>query len=133
MSKLAKVRMADVLTRAGYNIERSLRACRYPFVESITFLQIITSEPPAPETMDVLVSNPTQDKDRTYTVRPPEKVQFKPTRAPVLTSLQHRERVEVLVKYKGSKIDSKYISFNSDKIPPVPGWPVPRVLKSAVS
>jgi len=129
MSKNAKVLMLNVLVRAGYDIVKSVDACRYPKCESITALEFFPFTPPAPTsgvfffTFDNIKR---EEETETLTIGQSVKVDF----IPGITTAYFALPSNLLIKYQGSKNNSKYISIN-DRIPPAPGWPVPKFMENS--
>ena len=127
MSKEAKVKMLDVLVRAGYDITKSVKACRYPICESITVLEFFPFAPPAPTqgTFFFTFSKiEREEENRTLYVGQSEEVDF----IPGITTAYFSLPTELLINYQRSKVPSRYISIN-DRIPPTPLWPVPQFMQ----
>lgn len=126
MSKEAKVKMLDLLVRAGYDIEKSVNVCRYPKCESITAIEFFPFSPPAPKKGEFFFTFDKIERDEeneTLTIGQAVEVDFIPS----LTRAFFALPTNLLVKYQRSKVDSQYVSIN-DRIPPTPSWPVPQFM-----
>jgi hypothetical protein len=127
MSKFAKVQMLDVLVKAGYDIEKSVDACKYPRCESITALEFFPFSPPAPEKGDFFFTFDNierEEETETLTIGQSVEVDF----IPGITTAYFALPSNLLIKYQRSKVDSQYVSIN-DRIRPTPTWPVPKFMQ----
>jgi len=129
MSKQAKVKMADILIRAGYNKRKSLLACGYPFVESVNFIGTIPSPPPS----EMIVAISEDEKIlQSKAISFPDLIEFeKKPLMPGVSRIFHTEAffVNVRIKYQRTKVDNQYIQSSGRYIPPVPTWPIPEIFK----
>ena len=146
MSRQAKVRMADVLINAGYNIKKVLRAIQYPALGTLTFHGFQTD--PGNVDLDVTVDFIDQIKGKTETATlnlddnyNPESIFFS-----TITSLQHNgiaifsftygrpsallnSAAKVTLHDSDAFLKNKLTFTNGRKLPIVPGWPTPMVLR----
>ena len=127
MSREIKVKMADILTRSGYSVRKSLKAVGYPFATSIEVAQILDVSP-APENVGLRI---TEGEDTLFaeTVKVGYVNEIKGGALPGVSMVHHELRLVLQINYGKVKVPSRYISGYGERIPPTPTWPVPESLK----
>jgi len=145
MSRQAKVRMADVLIGAGYNIKKVLRAVQYPALSTLTFHGFQNDLNQEEVEVDVNFIDSEKGNVETTMLRRNESHRLSKLCFSTITSLEHNGiaifsfaygRPSALLSSEASVkifdadglLKNKMISTNNRKVPIVPGWPTPMVL-----
>jgi hypothetical protein len=120
MSRRARVDLANVLVRAGYDREKTLRAIKYPFCNAIladvTYADIPTDE------MDVsVIFEPLYEEQMTITTG--AVVTLEDPMPPMLSRLEYSQTAVFYFYYEDSDLTQSLFEPNRVTIPAPPEWP----------
>lgn len=120
MSKRARVDFANVLVRAGYDKEKTLRAIKYPFCKAIMadvkYADIPTDEMDVTVIFDPLYQNK-------MTINTGRLVELKKPVPPMLSRLEYSQTAVFYFYYEDSDIPQSLFKPNKVTIPAPPEWP----------
>lgn len=130
MSRQAKVRMADVLIAAGYNLRKVLGAIKYPTIESISFDGKFSVDGFPTNNITISLLDGEKGKVETATIDLGKNYPLKNKGLySTITKLQHDGLCYFSIYYGGNTVlRNKYQSLSNDSVPVVPGYPVPKAL-----
>ena len=146
MSRQAKVRMADVLINAGYNIKKVLRAVQYPALSTLTFHGFQGGLNEEEQLVDVNFIDEEKGNIENTSLRLNENHNLRGLCFSTITSLEHNgiaifsfgygrppallNDAAMVNKFNSDAfLKNKMTSTNNRKVPIVPGWPTPMVLR----
>jgi len=146
MSRQAKVRMADVLINAGYNIKKVLRAIQYPALGTLTFHGFQGGLNEEEQLVDVNFIDKEKGNVENTSLRFNESHNLNKLCFSTITSLEHNgiaifsftygrpsallnSEARVTLHDSDAFLKNKLTFTNGRKLPIVPGWPTPMVLR----
>lgn len=120
MSKRARVDLANILLRAGYNKIKILRAIKYPFCNAV-FADVRYAEIPTDDMSLSIIFEPFYNKNTT--IKTGSLVELEDPMPPSFTRLEYSQSVVFYFYYEGSNIAQSRYQPNEVMIPPPPEWP----------
>jgi hypothetical protein len=120
MSKRARVDLANVLLRAGYDKVKTLRAIKYPFCKAI-FADVKYADIPTDEMDVTVIFDP--DYQNKMIINTGQLVELEESVPPMFSRLEYSQTAVFYFYYEDSDIPQSLFQPYKVTIPAPPEWP----------
>ena len=120
MSKAARVGLANILAKSGYDPVKILRAIKYPFCASLSLSFIYGELAPSEMNVDIFVQD---EKEEQITLSVGGFTVLKDAIPPMLSECRFDYSAVLYFFYEGTDIPQSLFSSHNVTIPPPPEWP----------